>query len=361
MRPSTFQAPSGIRLKGSLHALLILGVVAAIGACSVPPGPAQPSGTTPPSGITQPSGTAASPTVSALLTTSAVPDYPLTITDDEGTATTLAEAPERIVSLSPANTEIVFALGAGEKLAGGTDFDDYPPEAAAVTDVVVETRVLIEAIVDAEPDLILAAGNAFTPAADIDRLRGLGLSVVVVYAETLDEVLDDIELIGTAIGANEAATELTADMQARIDEITDAAAAVDDRPRVFYQLGSEPEIYGPAPGSFIADMIDLAGGEAITTGDPAAFSISIERLVAEDPEVIIVGDAAFGVCPDQVSARPAWRRMTAVQEDAVRPIDDTEVSRPGPRVADGLATLAVAIHPDLALADPPPPVTLCED
>ncbi|MBA2489942.1 MAG: ABC transporter substrate-binding protein [Chloroflexi bacterium] len=349
MRPSTFQTPSGSRPKGSMHALLVFGLVLAAAACAAPasdqtPGSSQPSQAS----ISAPSA-------------SSEAAFPLTIADDEGTQTELAEEPQRVVSLSPANTEIVFALGAGERLVGGTDFDDYPPEAAAATDVVVQTSVLIEAIVDAEPDVILAAGNAFTPAADIVRLRGLGLPVVVVYAETLDEVLGDIELIGSVLGENESATQLTSELQLRIDDVTRAAASVDERPRVFYQLGSEPEIYGPAPGSFVADMIGLAGGEAVTTDDPAVFSIPIERLVEEDPEVIIVGDAPFGVCPDQVSARPAWRQMTAVEEGAVRPIDDTVVTRPGPRVAEGLATLAVAIHPDLRLADPPPPVTLCEE
>ena len=177
--------------------------------------------------------------------------------------------------------------------------------------------------------------------------------VVVVYAETVDEVLADIELIGEAIGEGEAAKTLTTEMAAGIDEVSTAATAVGATPRTFYQLGSEPEIYGPAPDSFVADMVVLAGGIPVTTSDPAVFSIPVEALVAADPEVIVVGDANYGVCPADVMARPGWAGITAVEDGAVRPVDDIPVTRPGPRLAEGLASLARAIHPDLELADAP--------
>ncbi len=286
--------------------------------------------------------------------------FPITLTDYEGTEVTLDAPPERVISLSPANTEIVFALGSGDSLVGGTDFDDFPAEAAELPDVATFTGVLMEQVVDLEPDLVLAAGNAFTPAADIERMRDLGYPVLVVYAETVDEVLSDIELIGQAIGREAEATELTADMRDRIEEVTSATDASGEAPRVFYQIGSEPEIYGPAPGSFVADMVELAGGDPITTSDPAIFSIPVEQLVTADPEIIVVGDAAYGVCPEQVAARPGWRQMTAVRENAVRPIDDTIVTRPGPRLAEGLASLAVAIDPEVELPSPPPAVPFCQ-
>lgn len=303
------------------------------------------------------------PTASPLASASpVVADFPVTLTDDEGTQLTLETAPQRIISLSPANTEITFALGAGDLLVGGTDFDDFPAEAADLPDVATFTGVLMEQVVDLDPDLVLAAGNAFTPAADIERMRELGFPVLVVYAGSVDAVLADIELIGLAIGRAREATDLTASMRQRIEDVAEAvgsAGGSEPLPRVFYQIGSEPEIYGPAPGSFIADMVELAGGEPITTSDPSVFSIPVEQLVTADPEIIVVGDAAYGVCPEQVAARPGWRQMTAVREGAVRPIDDTIVTRPGPRLAEGLASLAVAIDPALVLDSPPPPVTFC--
>ncbi|MDQ3554683.1 MAG: helical backbone metal receptor, partial [Chloroflexota bacterium] len=209
----------------------------------------------------------AAPSASPSLPPTASPEtaFPLTLTDGEGTEITLDAPPERVVSLSPANTEIVFALGAGDVLVGGTDFDDFPAEAADLPDVATFTGVLMEQVVDLDPELVLAAGNGFTPAPDIERMRELGFPVLVVYAETVDEVLADIELIGQAIDREEEATDLTAGMRDRIEEVTTAPRDSREEPRVFYQIGSEPEIYGPAPGSFIADMVQLAGGEPITT------------------------------------------------------------------------------------------------
>jgi iron complex transport system substrate-binding protein len=180
-------------------------------------------------------------------------------------------------------------------------------------------------------------------------MRELGYPVLVVYADSVEGVLHDIELIGDALGEGYHARVITAGMQADIDQVTAAVAHIDHRPRTFYEIGSEPELYGPAPGSFIADMVALAGGEPVTTGDPNVFAIPVERLVAADPEVIVVGDALYGVCPADVAARAGWDVMTAVKAGDVRPIDDTEVTRPGPRLAQGLANLARAIHPELEL------------
>jgi iron complex transport system substrate-binding protein len=142
---------------------------------------------------------------------------------------------------------------------------------------------------------------------------------------------------------------MTDAMQARIDAISAAAGAAGSRPRTFYELGAEPEIYGPADSSFAADMVALAGGEPITTGSTTAYSISLERLVTADPEVIVLGDAAYGATAEVVAARAGWAVMTAVKTGAIRPVDDVIVTRPGPRLADGLAALALAIHPELVL------------
>ena len=359
------RTPSTAGRKGSRHVTAgLLGLVALMAsACTAGALP-----TTAPSVAATSTGSASAPSApSAPPTQSTTPEpsptaaaaFPVTITDDEGTEVELGLEPERVISLSPANTEILFTIGAGDKVVGGTAFDDFPPQAAALPDVATYTGVLIEQVVDLEPDLVIAAGNGFTPPADIDRMRQLGLEVMVVYAEDVDEVLADIELIGTAVGASDEARAVTDSMRGRLADVTAAVDGLPERPRVFYQLGSEPEIFGPAPDSFVADMVELAGGAPITTGDPAVFSISVEKLVSDDPEVIIVGDAAYGVCPGDVKSRPGWRRMTAVRDDAVRPIDDLIVTRPGPRLAEGLAALAVAIHPDLQLDPAPAPVTLC--
>lgn len=335
MRQHTvFQAPSGTTREGSRHVPAIAGLATALlltgalGAAAQSPSP---------------------------------PGW--TVTDDTGTTATIPATPERVISLSPANTEIVFALGAGDRLVGGTDFDDFPAEAAALPDVATFEGVVMEELVALEPDLVLASGNGLTPDADIARMRDLGYPVVVVYSTSVDDVLTDIALIGDALGgeAVTAAASLATTVRADLDRIASLAAATGTDPRTFYETGAIPELYGVAPGSFAADMIERAGGDAITTGDPNVWSMPLERLIEADPEVILLGDAAYGVCPDVVAAREGWADITAVVNGDIRPVDDIVVTRPGPRIAEGLASVARAIHPELAdsLADFPEDPAAC--
>jgi iron complex transport system substrate-binding protein len=184
--------------------------------------------------------------------------------------------------------------------------------------------------------------------------------VVVVYAPDVPAVLADIELIGQAIGAETEASAIVEGMTARMDAVAEAAGELDTRPRTYYELDYfEGATFGPAPDSFVADMVELAGGEAITTGDPVVFEMPLERLVAADPEVIVLGDAAYGVCPADVAARAGWSELSAVANGDIRAVDGVPITRPGPRLAEGLAALALAIHPDLELPDPPPDPAFC--
>ena len=360
MRSLDHQTPSRRFRKGSFHAPAFAGLVLVLGAmiaCQAQGTPTtSPSTAATATPTTAPSAVPTSTTAPS--TPSPVADFPRTVVDDEGTTLEIETRPADIISLTPANTEIVFALGAGDRLRGGTDFDDYPPEAVGLPDVATFTGVLIEKVVDIQPDIVLAGGNNFTPPGDIDRLRDLGIPVLVVYAASVDEVLDDIELIGAALGADAEAAAITSAMNGRIAEVTSAVVDL-EHPRVFYEIGDVPEIFGPAPNSFVADMVVLAGGEAITTGDPAVFSISLEQLVAQDPEVIVLGDAAYDVCPADLVTRPGWAGISAVRDGHVRPVDDIVVTRPGPRLGEGLAALALAIHPDADVVPPEGAASYC--
>ena len=275
--------------------------------------------------------------------------FPTTLTDDEGTEVELAAEPRRIVSLTPAATETLFALGVGDRIVGKVeDFSLFPPEAAAIPDVAKFGEVDVEQIVNLETDLVIAGGNNFNPPDKIEQLRGLGVPVVVLYAPDIATVFTDIELIGLAVGRADEAADLTASMQASFDQVASAAEDL-ERPRVFYELDATQAIYTAADDSFLAAMIELAGGEPITTGSTTSFEIPLETLITADPEVILLGDAAYGVTADAVAARPGWNVMTAVREGRIRPIDDVIVTRPGPRLVDGLRALARAIHPDMDL------------
>ncbi len=276
------------------------------------------------------------------------PAYPVTLTDDAGRSVTLEAEPERIVSLAPSNTEIVCALDACDLIVGVTDFDDYPPQVVDLEKVVVGAQVDVEAVVAAEPDLVIAAGNELTPTAVIEQLAGLGLAVMTLYPESLDEIYADIELVGTAIDREDEASALVDDMDARVEEVRTTVADL-ERPRTFYEVSVfEGTIYTAGEGSFIASLIEAAGGEPIT-GDALSTSIAIEDLVAADPELILLGDASYDptITAESVAARPGWETMTAVADGRVVPVtEDIVITRPGPRIVDGLEALARAIHPD---------------
>lgn len=279
--------------------------------------------------------------------------FPVTLVDDEGTEVQIAAEPQRIVSLTPATTEILFKLGAGPRVVATTDFDDYPPEAVALPDVASFTSVDVEKIVGLEADLVIAGGNSFNDPAAIAQLRDLGVPVLVTYAPDISTVLKDIELVGAAVGRADDARDLTAAMQADFDQVATATADL-PRPRVFYELDATTDLYTAADDSFIAEMIELAGGNPITTGSKTDFAISLEKLVTADPEVIVLGDAVYGVTPDAVAARPGWDVMTAVKTGQIRGVNDLVVTRPGPRLVEGLRELTLAIHPEANVPSPAP-------
>jgi iron complex transport system substrate-binding protein len=326
---------------------MLLAASLVLGGCS-----AAATGTQPASGSAASSATATSGTGSpaaATPTTAPRATFPMTLTDDEGGSVTLASAPGTIVSLTPATTEIAFALGAGEKVAAVTESDDYPAQVKSLPKVATYASIDVEKIVALHPGLVLAGGNGFNDPKAIAQLRSLGIRVLVVYAKDVKGVLADIRLVGTALGLSTEATAMADSMRDSIDAIAKAATPTGLKPRVFYELDATKEIYGPASGSFVAEMITLAGGDPVTTGSPTVFSISLEKLVTADPQVIVLGDASYGTTADQVSARAGWSGISAVRNGAIRPVDDVVVTRPGPRLVKGLRDLALAINPSVQL------------
>jgi iron complex transport system substrate-binding protein len=337
--------PTTLHRQAATFLALLLLVAACSGGGSVSP---TPVATASPSAV---------PTLAPTASPTATPAFPTTVTDDEGTTVDIATEPEVIVSLTPATTEILFAIGLGDRIAGkGQDFFLYPPEAGDIPDVATFDKVDIEKIVSLEPDVVFAGGNFFTPPDSIQRMRDLGLTVVVLYAPSVEAVFADIELIGTIVGRTDEATAIVDRTRSEFDAVEAAVAGL-PTPRLFYELDATGAIYGPADDSFLAEMIGLAGGDPITTGSADKFDISIERLIDQDPEVILLADAPFGVTADQVAARPGWDVMTAVKKGDIRPIDDQTVTRPGPRLFLGLELLASTIHPEAAIpsSEPIPP------
>ena len=305
----------------------------AIVACAGPAG----SGSTPP-----PS------TPAATATPAPTAAFPITLTDDEQTEITIPSEPRRIVSLTPAATEILFAIGAGDRVVAKVeDITPWPPDADDLPVVATFQGVEVERIVDIDPDLVIAGGVGFTDPEAVAQLRRLQIPVIVVYADSTDGAFRDIELIGDAVGEGPAARDLTASMRAAFDQVEAATAGL-PKPRVFYEIDATSKIYTPAEGSVYAEMLNLAGSEPLLTD--RSYEISLEEIVAFDPEIILLG-SPFAT-PEQVGDRPGWGGIAAVRNGKIVPVNDTIITRPGPRLVDGLRALARAIHPDVELPEP---------
>jgi iron complex transport system substrate-binding protein len=333
---------------GVLFVALVLVLAACAGGAGSPaptasPLAAVPTATAAPTPVPTPSPTPA-------------PAFPATLTDDEGTAVTLPAEPTKIVSLTPAVTETLFAVGAGDRVVATDDSSDYPAEAKPLPDVVTFGTVDVEKILALAPDLVIAGGAGFTSADAIAQLRALKIPVLVVSTPSIDGIYKDIELVGRAVGEADAASAITTKMRADMTAIATAAAAESAKtakpPRVLYDVGyidATGQIYGPAEGSFLAEMVGMLGVDVIT-GDKVTYEIPLEKLISRDPEVIILGTNAFYTpTPASIAKRPGWSALSAVKNGDVRSVSDTEITRPGPRLATGMRNLALAMYPDLVL------------
>lgn len=319
---------------------LILLLLAIVAACTPAASPA-------PSPSPAAAATAA-PT--AAPTATPAPAFPVTITDDEGTDVTIPAEPLRIVSLTPSATETLFALGVGDRVVGKVEdaaynFEGFPPEAKDLPIVARFDGVDVEQIVELEADLVLSAGTGLTQGDAVTQLRAAGIPVFVSYPTTIDEGLDGILQVGQAVGRAADADVLVDAIKRRLDELATIAAGTAVKPRVFYEIDVTGGIFTPPVDSIYGEMFKLANAEQI--GGNASYQISLEALIAADPQIILLGDGAYGMTVDAVKAREGWGGMTAVKDGRIVIVDDIVITRPGPRIADGLLALMFAIHPDI--------------
>lgn len=324
--------------------LALLTLLAA--ACSAPPAPV--SNTQPTVAPAQLPTTAPAQPPAAVAPSPTAPG--ITVTDSAGRTVTLATTPARIVSLAPSTTEIVCAVGACDKLAGVDQFSDFPEQAKHAPKLSDGFNPNYEQLVAAKPDLVLVAG--ITSPDVIKKIQELNLPMLVVGAEktTFDSIESEIKMVGTAVGNPDKAEAVIAEMKTKIAGIEQKIARAKTKPRVFWELdATDPaKPFTPGPGSFVDEIITRAGGANAAHNASSPYpQLSAEEIIKENPQIVILSDAAYGVAPDSVGKRPGWDVIEAVKTGKVFPIDDNLVSRPGPRVADGLEAAAKLIHPEL--------------
>ena len=268
----------------------------------------------------------------------------LTVTDQTGRRVVLPAPPVRIVSLVPSVTETVFTIGAQDRLVGVTDFCDYPPAARQKPSIGGMVSPSLEGIVALKPDLVVAttAGNRHET---FDQLARLKIPVYLVNPVSVDDVLDLIVRLGRLTDRPEAADRVAALLRERI-QVVSARVAGRPRPRVFYVLWPDPLIV-PARGALVSELIALAGGDSVTADGGQGYPrYSMEAALARNPEVILV---ASHDATQSALVRAKWERFTqvpAVRAGRLHTVDGNLMHRYGPRMVDGLETLARLIHPE---------------
>jgi iron complex transport system substrate-binding protein len=295
------------------------------------------------SGSASATATASPSTTSAVTATAEATLAPIEATDSSGVAISLEGPAQRIVSHSPGVTEILFAIGAGDQVVAADEFSDYP-EAAAALPKVTYAAPDPEQDLSFEPDLVILASNQEQ---SVGQFRSLGVPVFYLREpDDLDGVMASIRLLGRLSGHEAEAEALASDMEQRLEAVTSVVADVEAGPRVFWELDST--LYTVSPETFIGAALTVLKAQNIAAGATSPYpQLTAEAVVAADPEVILLADAQWGVTVESVGERPGWTGVTAVVEGRVHPVDEDIMSRPGPRIVDGVEAIAALLYPDL--------------
>ena len=265
------------------------------------------------------------------------------VTDEAGRRVTLPVKIDRIVSLAPNLTEIVYAVGAGDRLVGRTSYCDYPPPAKSVTEVGDTLHPSVERIIALKPQVVLVSTASqlenFTRQLDEQKI-----AVYVTNPQSLDQVFASIEKLGNLFGKSDVGAKLLDDLRRRAKTVESATAPL--KPvRVFYQVSDQP-LYTIGRDAYLTDLIKRAGGISVTADVPTAFPrFSDEAALASKPDAIILPTGG-SMGNANATVAPALKNSPAVHDHRVYKINDDLLSRPGPRLVDGLEQLAKTLHPE---------------
>ena len=263
----------------------------------------------------------------------------VTFRDDFGDTLFLRALPKRIVSLNPATTELFFALGAGHRLVGRTHFDLYPPAAQAVQDLGSAIPPNVESVLGVRPDLVmLYASNSNRDAAT--RLHAAGVPTLTLRIDHIADFQRAVVILGRVVG-DTARANVVVDSVSRTLERVRAAMQAKPRLTAFWKAWDSPVI-AIGGGSFLSELVDIAGGRNIYGDDPRpAFDVTIEDVVRRDPDVVFAGPESG----ERMRAAPAWRALRAVREGRILIVDTMLVGRPGVRLGEAAVSLARLMHP----------------
>lgn len=267
-------------------------------------------------------------------------------TDDLGREVGFDHPPQRIVSLDPSITEILFALGLNNELVGVTDYCDYPQQARSKSKVGGYIDPNIEAIALLEPDLVVTTLKTNTPRL-IQQLEDFGIKVFVLEPKKIEDIFKDISSLAKLTCREEEARELLGGLQDRLQGVREKVAGISP-PGVFLEMGKDPLI-SVGRGSFAHDLIEIAGGRNVAAQSSSPYRrYTLEEILLADPEVIIICSMTpDDPCLAQKEWWKKWTNMSAVRNGRIYVVEANLLTRPGPRMVDGLMEIAKAIHPEI--------------
>jgi len=268
--------------------------------------------------------------------------YPLTVKDASGKEVTFEKAPERIVSLSPSETEVLFSLGLDKEIVGVDKYSDYP-EAAKSKPKIGDLQGNTEAILSVNPDLVV--GGLSLNSASIQKLNDLKLKVFTVEPKTLDQAMERIRILGQITNRQEQAEKVVSGMKADIQKVTDAVKNLKPEQKKKVYIEFSPG-WSVGRGEYMNDMIELAGGINAARDLKGWQKIDAEKIIQENPDVIFYASGVNNL-EQTIKSRSGWDQINAVKNNRVIAIDASILSRPGPRVTKGLVEIAKGIYPDL--------------
>jgi iron complex transport system substrate-binding protein len=266
--------------------------------------------------------------------------------DQLGREVAVPDNPVRVVSLAPSVTEIIFALGEGERLKGVTQQCDFPPEAASLPKIGSFVHPDLEKIAALEPDLCILARDG-NPRIATERFDALKIPVYAVNPSNLVTVMDALLEIGELLNAGQKARDQVKEMSARIERVKNRVAEARQSPTVFFQIGVVP-IVSVGTNTFIHEIITTAGGRNLAEGATPYPRFGREQVLALQPEVIIITSMTRGQVFEQVQDEwNQWPSLPAVRNGRVHIVESDVFDRPSTRLVEGLELLARIIHPEL--------------
>jgi len=259
--------------------------------------------------------------------------------------------PQRIVSLCPSNTEILFALGLGDRVVGADDHSDYPPQIEKLPKVGPDLKIKIERVKALEPDLVVASLTVPGMERNIENLQKSNLPYIVLNPKSIGEALDNMLMLGEVTGAEKEAEELVAGLKSRIEFIKAQAEKAERKPKLYWEWWPKPLISAGRP-SWVNEMSEIVGGVNIFSQvDKTSFVVDEAEIIEGDPEVLLIcwcgNHMQRKMRREKILERESWKDISGVKTGRIHCIPESLFGRPGPRLVDGLEMLAQIVHPEI--------------